>query len=137
MWKKNRFNFLIDSARLATNAAGKVCIKVDINLRRWFSFLIQNLSTGWQKTSLTTKKKKNNQSFSLGPLLIYLFFTTTNKTAYFKVFPFLIHVIIFFLWKYSGLLVHLKFLHYSGFKRHDIVFRLRIHFLTRWQIPRT
>lgn len=136
MWKKNRFNFLIDSARLATNAAGKVCIKVEINLRRWFSFLIQNLSTGWQKTSFTTKKKKT-QSFSLGPLLIYLFLQQQIKQLILRYSLSSFTLYFFFLWKYSGLLVHLKFLHYSGFKRHDIVFRLRIHFLTRWQIPRT
>lgn len=45
---------------------------------------------------LPSPRRKKNPVVFIGPIADIPFFTTTNKTAYFKVFPFLIHVIIFF-----------------------------------------
>lgn len=128
--KKNQFKFLIDSARFAKQTAGNVCIKVEINEERWFSFLSENFIHGLTKTSLTMKTKT---LFSMGTLPIYFSKkkkATTNETTAFNVFPLIIHI---FFW--GGGIFRIvgssKIPTLFRFKRHDIFFRLRIHFLTR------
>lgn len=125
--KKNQFNFLIDSARFAKQTAGNACIKVEINEERWFSFLSENFIHGLTKTSLTMKTKT---LFSMGTLPIYFSKkkATTNETTAFNVFPLIIHIFGGGIFRIVG---SSKIPTLFRFKRHDIFFRLRIHFLTR------
>lgn len=76
---------------------------------------------------------KTKTLFSLGTLPIYFSKkkkATTNETTAFNVFPLIIH--IFFggggIFRIVG---SSKIPTLFRFKRHDSVFRLRIHFLTR------
>lgn len=75
---------------------------------------------------------KTKTLFSMGTLPIYFSKkkkATTNETTAFNVFPLIIH--IFWGGGIFRIVGSSKIPTLFRFKRHDIFFRLRIHFLTR------